>query len=70
MDKDLLHKMFVSLREIKQELYAQSFQVNDISENLPLHVKTFVENLKLDVKYWSRDFQHFVIPGKLGPKIP
>ena len=25
MDKDLLHKIFVSLREIKQELYAKSF---------------------------------------------
>ena len=30
MDKDLLHKIFVSLREIKQELYAKSFQVNDL----------------------------------------
>ena len=27
MDKDLLHKIFVSLRGIKQELYAKSFQV-------------------------------------------
>ena len=37
MDKDLLHKIFVSLRdcEIKQELYAKSFQVNDI----PLHIE-------------------------------
>ena len=35
MDKDLLHKIFVSLRGIKQELYAKSFQVNDIRENLP-----------------------------------
>ena len=25
MDKDLLHKIFVSLRGIKQELYAKSF---------------------------------------------
>ena len=25
MDNDLLHKIFVSLREIKQELYAKSF---------------------------------------------
>ena len=39
MDKDLLHKIFVSLREIKQELYAKSFQVNDKRENLPLHVE-------------------------------
>ena len=39
VDKDLLHKIFVSLREIKQELYAKSFQVNDIRENLPLHVE-------------------------------
>ena len=29
MDKDLLHKIFVSLREVKQVLYAKSFQVND-----------------------------------------
>ena len=34
MDKDLLHKIFVSLRGIKQELYAKSFQVNDIREKL------------------------------------
>ena len=34
MDKDLLHKIFISLRGIKQELYAKSFQVNDIRENL------------------------------------
>ena len=39
MDKDLLHKIFVSLRGIKQELYAKSFQVNDIRENLPPHVE-------------------------------
>ena len=39
MDKDLLHKMFVSLREIKQELYAKRFQVNDLRENLPPHVE-------------------------------
>ena len=32
--KYLLHKIFVSLRGIKQELYAKSFQVNDIRENL------------------------------------
>ena len=34
MDEDLLHKNFKSLRGIKQELYAKSFQVNDIRENL------------------------------------
>ena len=39
MDEDLLHKIFVSLREIKQELYAKSFQVNDLRENLPPHVE-------------------------------
>ena len=38
MDKDLLHKIFVSLREIKQELYAKSSQVNNLRENLPPHV--------------------------------
>ena len=40
MDKDLLHKIFISLRGIKQELYAKSFQVNDILENLPSHVES------------------------------
>ena len=39
MDKDLLHKIFVPLRGIKQELYAKCFQVNDIRENLPPHVE-------------------------------
>ena len=39
MDKDLLHKIFVSLRGIKQELYAKSFQVNDIRENPAPHVE-------------------------------
>ena len=34
MDKDFHHKIFISLRGIKQELYAKSFQVNDIRENL------------------------------------
>ena len=38
IDKDLLHKIFVSSREIKQELHAKSFQVNDLRENLPPHV--------------------------------
>ena len=39
MDKDLLQKIFVSLRGMKQELYAKIFQVNDIHENLPPHVE-------------------------------
>ena len=39
MDKDLLRKIFVSLRGIKQELYVKSFQVNDMRENLPPHVE-------------------------------
>ena len=39
MDKDVLHNIFVLLRGIKQELYARSFQVNDICENLPPHVE-------------------------------
>ena len=39
MDKDLLHKIFVSLRGIKKQLYAKSFQVNEIRENLPPHVE-------------------------------
>ena len=39
MAEDLLHKNFESLRGIKQELYAKSFQVNDIRENLPPQVE-------------------------------
>ena len=39
MNKDLLHKIFVSLRGVKQELYAKSFQVNDLRENLPPHIE-------------------------------
>ena len=39
MDKDLLHKIFVALRGIKQELYATSFQVNDRRKKLPPHVE-------------------------------
>ena len=39
MDEALLHKIFVSLRGIKQELHAKRFQVNDIRENLPPHVE-------------------------------
>ena len=62
MDKDLLHKIFVSLRGIKQELYAKSFQVNDIRENLPPHVKNAVVNLKRDAKDLSRDLQRYFTP--------
>ena len=39
MNKDLLHKIFVGLRGIKQELYAKSFQVNDIRGSLLPHVE-------------------------------
>ena len=53
MDEDLLHKIFVSLREIKQELYAKSFQVN----------------LKRDAKDLSRDLQRLEVRGKLGSKL-
>ena len=48
MDKDLLHKILVSLRVIKQELDAKSFQVNDIRENLPPHV----ENARRKPQRW------------------
>ena len=70
MDKDLLHEIFVSLREIKQELYAKSFQVSDLRENLPPHVQTHVVNLKLDAKDLSRDLQRLLVEarGKLGSK--
>ena len=39
MDKELLHKIFVSLHGIKQELYTRSFQVKGICENLSPHVE-------------------------------
>ena len=39
MDKDLLHKISVSLRGIKQEIYTKSFQVNDIRGNLSPHIE-------------------------------
>ena len=68
MDKDLLHKIFVSLRGIKQELYAKSFQVNDIRENLPPHV----ENARRKPQTWhkdlSRDLQRSEVRGKLRSK--
>ena len=66
LDKDLLHKILVSLRGIKQELYAKSFQVNDIRENLPPHVENAVVNLKRDAKDLSRDLQRLEVHGKLG----
>ena len=52
MDKDLLHKIFVSLRGIKQDLYS----------------KTHVVNLKRDAKDLSRDLQRLEVRGKLGSK--
>ena len=64
MDKDLLHKIFVSLRGIKQELYAKGFQVNDILPRL----KTHVVNLKLDAKDLSRDLQRLEVRSKLESK--
>ena len=55
IDKDLLHKIFGSLRGIKQELYDKGFQVNDI-------------NLKRDAKDLSRDLQRLEVCGKLESK--
>ena len=66
-DKDLLHKIFVSLREIKQELYAKSFQVTYVKIYLPT-LKTHVVNLKRDAKDLSRDLQRLEVRGKLGSK--
>ena len=66
MGKDLLHKIFVSLRGIKQELYAKSFQVNKIREKPRL--KTHVVNLKRDAKELSRDLQRLEVRGKLGSR--
>ena len=68
MDKELFHRIFVSLRGMKQELYAKSFQVNDIRENLPPHVENAVVNLKRDAKDLSRDLQRLEVRGKLGSK--
>ena len=67
MDKDLLHQNFVSLRGTKQELYAKSFQVNDIHENLPT-LKRPVVNLRRDPKDLSRDLQRLEVHDKLGSK--
>ena len=68
MDKDLPHKIFVSSRGIKQGLYAKSFQVNDIRENLPPLVEDAVVNLKRDAKDLSRDLQRLEVHGKLESK--
>ena len=61
MDKDLLHKIFVLLRGTRQELYAKSFLVNDIRENLPPHVES-------DEKGLSRALQRLEVRCKLGSK--
>ena len=68
MDKDLFHKIFVSLRGMKQESYAKSFQVNDIRENLPPHVENARRKLKRDAKDLSLDLQRLEVRGKLGSK--
>ena len=68
MDEDLFYKIFVSLRGMKQELYAKSFQVNEIRENLPPHVENARRNLKLVAKDLSRDLQRLEVRGKLGSK--
>ena len=68
MDKDLFHKIFVSLRGIKQELYVKSFQVNDIREKYLPTLKTHVVNLKRDAKDLSLDLQRLEVRGKLGSK--
>ena len=49
MDKDLLHKISESLRDVKQELYAKNVQVNDISENLLSHVHPLSPGIKLQI---------------------
>ena len=69
MDKDLLHKIFVSLRGMKHELYAKSFQVNDMlmKTYLPT-LKTQVVNLERDAKDLSCDLQRLEVRGKLGSK--
>ena len=68
MDKDLLHKFFVSLRGIKQELCAKSFQVNDNVKTYLPTLKTHVVNLKRDAKDLSRDLQRLEVRGKLKSK--
>ena len=39
MGKDLLHKIFVSFCGMEHELYAKSFQLNDMLENLPPYIE-------------------------------
>ena len=70
MDKDLLHKIFVLLRGIKQELYAKSFQVDDIDENQPPMLKTHKVNLRRDAKDLSRDLHRLEVRSKLRSKTP
>ena len=65
MDKDLLCKIFVSLRAIKQELYAKSFQV---SENLPPHIENACHKPQTWRKDLSRDLQWLEVRGKLRSK--
>ena len=57
-----------SLRGIKQELYAKSFQVNDICETYLPTLKTHVVNLKRDAKDLSRDLQWLEVCDKLVSK--
>ena len=61
VDKDLLHKIFVSLCEIKQELYARSFQLNYIRKKLHLHVENACRKPQSDLKDWSRDLQRIAV---------
>ena len=65
----MLHKIFVSLRGMKHELYAKSFQVNDMlmKTYLPT-LKTQVVNLERDAKDLSCDLQRLEVRGKLGSK--
>ena len=54
---------------MKQELYAKSFQVNDIRENLPPNVENARQKpLKRAAKDLSRDLQGLEVRGKLGSK--
>ena len=57
-----------SLRGIKQELYAKSFQVNDIRETYLPTLKTHVVNLKRDAKDLSRNLQWLEVCDKLVSK--
>ena len=55
MGKDLLHKIFVSLCGMKHELYAKSFQVNDML------MKTYLSTLKTQVVNLERDAKDFSV---------